>query len=214
MLGVVVAAAWWSKSPNLKIASGLVALDWLLSNLLTTWLGPAAVNWIAPMNILFAAAFWTLLRLKAFRGRIFYAPMALAYTAYVALNLWHLGGRVFYPETLTATYYFAYLTQNIIFILVTICLFTLSILKGISNRVDGGLLVFYDRLAPRIAKFRRDTWKGWMHEFTTDNPDIFRPIVFAWRYHILQQRPDLEKGGVDEIGGDGQTVAKQQGNKD
>ena len=110
------------------------------------------MQFIAPMNVVFFGVFIWLFKAKAFRGNSFYRPLLFFYFVYVAISLYHLSMRGFFPQTLAANYYFVLAASNIIFILIIITLYVLSIAKGIDNRSKEGLLGVYERWLARLTK--------------------------------------------------------------
>jgi hypothetical protein len=152
MMAVVVATAFWSRSNNLRIAALIILIDWLLSNFLTTNFGSSAVIYIAPMTAVFFCILLYLYNDKKFKGRSYYRPILFFYFLYLVIHFWHMGGRLFYPETLSANYYFVLYFSNVVFILLSLTLVGLSLLKGIGNRTEGGLMAVYEKWRSKIKR--------------------------------------------------------------
>lgn len=112
----------------------------------------AAVNLIAPMNIIILGLFLTFWKSKSLNGATIHKTFFLYYVLYLAVNLWHLLGRLFFPETLTAQYKFPAYASNGVFILIIGTMWILAILKTLDNYSDGGLMGVYER---NIAKWRK-----------------------------------------------------------
>lgn len=153
MGGVVLCFA--SGSRNLRLAAGVIAIDWAASNFLFRFLAGESVNYIAPMNILVLGAFYAFWRSPTLNGAFIHRVFFLYYCLYLLLSLWHLFGRFFFPETLLATFYFAQVTANLVFIAVVSTLWLFGALKILDSRATGGLMGVYER---NIEKWRR--WFG------------------------------------------------------
>ena len=123
----------------------MVAVDWLLSNYLFSQFGMAAVNYIAPMTFLFLAAFWYLKDHPIFNGRLIYSIMYWLYLLYAAVYGWHLVMRFALPQEWPATYHYALFAANGVFWLICLALIMFGLLKGLDNRIDGGLTGLLDR---------------------------------------------------------------------
>jgi len=133
----------------------VIAADWLLSNIFFMLFRNAAVNFIAPMGIIVLALFYTFWKTKSLNGAFIHKIFFGYYFLYFLINLWHLLGRFFFPETLSAKYYFSLAASNGVFILIVGTMWLFAILKFLDNNVDGGLLGLFDR---NIHKWRR--WFG------------------------------------------------------
>lgn len=140
-----VALAFWSRSPNYAIAGLLVAMDWALSNYLTGLFGQKAVNYIAPMTFLFLVGFWYLRNNPVFNGRLIYSILYWLYWLYAAVYGWHLAMRFAFPNTWTASYHYALFAANGVFWLICLSLILFGLLKGVDNRIKGGLPTLLDR---------------------------------------------------------------------
>lgn len=139
----------------MRLAAAVIAADWLLSNLFFRLMGTASVNVIAPMNILVLGLFLTFWRMKSLNGAFIHKTFFFYYCLYLLVNFWHLAGRVFFPETLSATYYFSLAASNLVFILIVVTLWLFSSLKFVDNYAEGGLMGVFER---NIEKWRK--WFG------------------------------------------------------
>ncbi len=133
----------------------MVGADWVLSNLFYYWLSDAAVNLIAPMNIVVLGLFLTFWRSPTLNGRFIHKIFFAFYCLYLIVNLWHLLGRYLFPETLVASYYFSLAASNGVFMALVATLWLFSILKFLDNHAEGGLAGVYTR---NIGKWRK--WFG------------------------------------------------------
>lgn len=120
-------------------------MDWALANYLVVTFGRSAVNYVAPMTFLFFVAFWYLKNHPVFNGRLIYSILYWLYMAYMAVYGWHLAMRFAFPNSWTAQYQYAIWGANIVFWLICLALILFGILKGIDNRVKGGLLGLLNR---------------------------------------------------------------------
>ncbi len=186
MVVMAVSLAFWSKSPNLKIASLVVLTDWLLSTYLNSKYGNASVNYIAPMNVLFFGLVYTLFNLKHFRGGSYYGPLLFLYFCYLVIGVWYLGAKQFFPDTLSATEYYFLEASNVVFVCIILMISTFSILKGIGNRAEGGLMVVFDDWSSRISNFSRE-YKEMTRDDDHEESDVFGPIAFCFKKHILKK---------------------------
>ncbi len=141
--------ALWSRSKNYAVAGLIVILDWLLSNYLVAQFGARAVNYIAPMTFLFLGAFWYLKNHPIFNGRLIYSIMYWLYWLYAAVYVWHLTMRFVFPQAWPASYHYALFAANGVFWAICVALILFGFLKGIDNRVKGGLTGVLDRLLRR-----------------------------------------------------------------
>lgn len=139
----------------MRLAAAVIAADWTWANLAYYWLGPAAVNVLAPSTIIVLGLFMTFWRSKRLKGPFIHKTFFFYYCLYLAVYSWTLLGRFFFPDTLAATNYFALAAPNGIFILLVLTLWLFSILKFIDNHYDGGLMGVFER---NIAKWRK--WFG------------------------------------------------------
>ncbi len=112
----------------------------------------AAVNLIAPMNIIVLGLFLTFWQTKSLKGVTIHRTFFIYYTLYLGVNLWHLLGRLFFPETLTAKYKFSAYASNGVFILIVGTMWLLAVLKFLDNNSNGGLMGVYER---NIGKWRK-----------------------------------------------------------
>lgn len=96
--------------------------------------------------------FWSLWHNPALKGAFIHRTFFFYYLFYFAINLWHLLGRITFPETFAASHYFAFLASNIVFVLLVGTIWILAILKFIDNHRDGGLMGVYER---NIDKWRK-----------------------------------------------------------
>ena len=142
----------------MRLAAAVIAVDWLLSNLLFQQMGAASVNIIAPMNIIVLGLFATFWRMKSLNGAFIHKIFFFYYGLYLLVNGWHLLGRFFFPETLSATYYFSLAASNVVFILIVITLWLFSSLKFVDRYAEGGLMGVFERT---IEKWRK--WMGGGH---------------------------------------------------
>ncbi|WP_425410691.1 hypothetical protein [Hyphococcus sp.] len=142
-----------SGSKNLKLAAMIIAADWVVSNALYYFLSDSAVNVIAPMNIVVLGLFYTLWRSERLNGAFIHKIFFGYYCLYLVVNLWHLLGRFFFPETLTASYYFSLAASNGVFILIVATLWLFGVLKFLDNNAKGGLMGVYQR--------NIGTWRRW-----------------------------------------------------
>ncbi|PQA88028.1 hypothetical protein [Hyphococcus luteus] len=133
----------------------MIAADWALSNVFYYFLNNAAVNLIAPVSILVLALFWSLWHAKSLNGAFIHRTFFSYYALYFLINLWHLLGRFFFPETLTANYVFSLAASNGVFILILVTLWLFAILKFLDRHAEGGLMGVYER---NIGKWRK--WFG------------------------------------------------------
>ena len=117
------------------------------------WLGTSAVDLIAPVSILVLALFWQFWHTKKLNGAFIHRTFFFYYGLYMVINFWHLLGRFFYPETLTANYYFSLLASNVIFIFILTTMWILALLKFVDNHYDGGLMGVFER--------NISTWRKW-----------------------------------------------------
>ena len=122
-----------------------MAIDWLLSNYLASRFGARAVNYIAPMTYLFFAAFWYLKNHPIFNGRLIYTIMFWLYGLYALFYGWHFIARFILPQETPATYGYALFAANGVYWVICITLIVFGLLKGIDNRVDGGLTGLLDK---------------------------------------------------------------------
>ncbi len=125
----------------------------MLSNSFYYFMSGAAVNLIAPMNIIVLGLFLTFWKTKSLNGAFIHRTFFIYYGLYFLINSWHLLGRLFFPDTLTATYYFSIIASNVVFILIVITMWGLAILKFLDNNSDGGLKGVFDR--------NIDKWRKW-----------------------------------------------------
>ena len=139
----------------MRLAASVVGADWIASNLLFHYMGTASVNVIAPMNILVLGLFLTFWRMKSLNGAFIHKIFFFYYCLYLLVNFWHLTGRMFFPETLSATYYFSLAASNLIFILIVSTLWLFSSLKFVDRYAEGGLMGVFGR---NIGKWRK--WFG------------------------------------------------------
>lgn len=139
----------------MRLAATVVAADWLASNLLFQLMGQASVNVIAPMNIVVLGVFLTFWRMKSLNGAFIHKIFFSYYCLYLLVNFWHLLGRAFFPETLSASYYFSLAASNLVFILIVMTLWLFSSLKFVDRYAEGGLMGVFER---NIAKWRK--WFG------------------------------------------------------
>ena len=139
----------------MRLAAAVVGADWIVSNLLFQLMGGAAVNVIAPMNILVLGLFLTFWRMKSLNGAFIHKTFFSYYCLYLVVNLWHLAGRFFFPEAFAASYYFSLAASNLIFILIVVTLWFFSSLKFVDNYAEGGLMGVFER---NIGKWRK--WFG------------------------------------------------------
>ena len=110
------------------------------------------MNLIAPISILVLALFWRFWHSKTLNGKFIHRTFFAYYALYFLINLWHLLGRFFFPETLTANYKFSLIASNAIFILILLTMWILAILKFLDNNSDGGLMGVFNR---NIGKWRK-----------------------------------------------------------
>ncbi len=139
----------------MRLAAVVIAADWLISNGLYYVMGNAAVNFIAPMNIVVLGLFMTFWRTKRLNGAFIHKSFFFYYCLYLAVNLWHLLGRLFFPDTLAANYYFSLAASNYIFIFIVATLWLFSSLKFVDNHAEGGLMGVFER---NIGQWRK--WFG------------------------------------------------------
>ncbi len=139
----------------MRLAAMVLGADWIVSNLLVHFMGSAAVNVIAPMNILVLGLFLTFWRAKSLNGAFIHKTFFFYYCLYLLVNFWHLLGRYFFSDTLAATHYFALAASNLVFILIVATLWLFSSLKFVDNYAEGGLMGVFER---NIAKWRK--WFG------------------------------------------------------
>lgn len=130
----------------------VILADWILSNTFYYFLKGAAINLIAPMNILILGLFWQFWNTKSLNGAFIHRTFFFYYSLYLVTNLWHLLGRFFFPDTLSATYYFATVLINIVFVLIVTTMWGLAILKTLDNYAKGGLMGVFNR---NIGKWRK-----------------------------------------------------------
>lgn len=133
----------------------VIAADWTLSNIFYYLWSNAAVNVIAPMTILVLALFFKFWRTKSLNGAFIHKTFFFYYCLYMLINIWHLLGRFFFPETLSANFVFSLIASNIVFVLIVITLWFLAVLKFLDNNADGGLPGVFER---NIHKWRK--WFG------------------------------------------------------
>jgi hypothetical protein len=126
-----------------------------LSNLFYYWLGNHAVDLIAPVSILVLALFWQFWHTKSLNGRFIHRAFFVYYAIYLVINFWHLFGRFFYPETLTANRYFSLAASNVTFWFILATMWLLAIGKFLDNHSEGGLIGVFDR---NIGQWRK--WFG------------------------------------------------------
>ncbi len=134
-----------SGSKNLKLAAAVIAADWALSNTFYYFFSAAAVNLIAPTNFIVLGLFFTFWRSKRLNGAFIHKIFFSYYSLYLIINMWHLLGRFFFPETLTANYYFSLAASNIVFILIVLTMWLFAILKFLDNHSEGGLMGVFER---------------------------------------------------------------------
>ena len=127
----------------------MVAVDWFLSNYLVAQFGQRAVNYIAPMTFLFLVGFWYLKNNPIFNGRLIYSIMYWLYWLYAAVYGWHLAMRFAFPNEWPATYRYALFAANGVFWLICLALIAFGLLKGVDNRVKGGLVGLLERFGNR-----------------------------------------------------------------
>lgn len=197
MVILAVALAYWSKSRNLLIASLVVLTDWFLSNFFTLRFGDGGVNYIAPMNFLIFAFFTYLYSRKDYKGRAFYRPLIFFYAFYLLINLWHLGGRIFFPETLIATSWYVYRASNIVFVLIMLTLYSYSIIKGIGNRSEGGLMAVFEDYVLRIKAFNKE-YNQLVRGVEGETMDATRAFFYSFSKHILKKPVDEPKQGAGQ----------------
>ncbi|MAW79160.1 MAG: hypothetical protein CMI63_02900 [Parvularcula sp.] len=148
-----VALCYISGSRNLRLAATVVAANWILSNTFYYFFKNAAVNFIAPVGILVLALFWQFWHTKSLNGKFIHRTFFFYYFLYLLINTWHLLGRFFFPETLSANYYFSLAASNVVFILVVATMWFLGILKILDRYADGGLMGVFNR--------NIDKWRKW-----------------------------------------------------
>lgn len=139
----------------MRLAAAVIAADWALSNIFYYLWSDAAVNVIAPMNILVLGLFLTFWRSPGLNGAFIHKIFFFYYCLYLLVNFWHLLGRVFFPQTFAAQYNFSLAASNVIFILIVTTLWLFSSLKFVDNYAEGGLPGVFER---NIAKWRK--WFG------------------------------------------------------
>ncbi|MBT8473651.1 MAG: hypothetical protein HKN14_06650 [Marinicaulis sp.] len=137
------------------MAAILIAASWVIANILFYFFGNAAVNFIAPVQAVILAIFFFLARSKSLNGAFIHRVFFIFYSLYFAINSWHLTGRIFFPQTLVANYWFSLAASNGVFVLMVVTLWFLAILKFFDNYADGGLMGVYER---NIGAWRR--WFG------------------------------------------------------
>lgn len=135
------------------MAATVIAANWILDNVFFFFFRNASVNFIAPVAILVLALFWQFWHSKSLNGAFIHRTFFIFYFLYFVINSWHLLGRFFFPETLTANYYFSLAASNIIFVLIVITLWFFAIMKFLDNNVDGGLMGVFNR--------NIDKWRKW-----------------------------------------------------
>lgn len=145
--------SYLSGSRNLRIASLVIVVHWTLANIFFNFFGNATVNFIAPVAIAILCTLFILARIKILNGAFIYRTFFLYYFMYFLINSWHLLGRIFFPETLVATYWFSLAASNGVFILIVATLWLFAILKFLDNNAKGGLLGVYER--------NIDQWRRW-----------------------------------------------------
>ncbi len=133
----------------------VIAANWVFDNTAYYFFNTAAVNIIAPVGILVLALFWRFWHSKSLNGAFIHRTFFIYYSLYLAINVWHLLGRFFYPETLAANYYFSLAASNVIFILIVTTMWILAILKFLDNHSEGGLMGVFER---NIGRWRK--WFG------------------------------------------------------
>ena len=127
-------------------------MDWSLSNFLATRIGPTAVNYIAPMTFIFFLVFWYLKDHPVFNGRMIYSILFWLYLLYTVFFGWHFVMRFAFPDSWPASYHYAMFAANGVFWLICISLILFGLLKGVDNRVKGGLPALLDRWLGRKKK--------------------------------------------------------------
>ena len=139
----------------MRLAAAVIAGDWALSNFFYYLWSDAAVNVIAPMNILVLGLFLTFWRAKSLNGAFIHKTFFFYYCLYLLVNFWHLLGRFAFPQTFAAQYNFSLAASNVIFILIVTTLWLFSSLKFVDNHAEGGLAGVFER---NIGKWRK--WFG------------------------------------------------------
>ena len=112
----------------------------------------AAVKLIAPMNIIVLGLFLTFWQSKSLNGAFIHRTFFIYYVLYLVINMWHLSGRFFFPETFTASNYFSLAASNVIFWFILATMGGLAILKFLDNYSAGGLMGVFER---NIGKWRK-----------------------------------------------------------
>ncbi|MEO1252064.1 MAG: hypothetical protein AAFW81_06955 [Pseudomonadota bacterium] len=131
----------------------MIVVHWALANTFFYFFGNATVNYIAPVAIAILCTLFILSRMKSLNGAFIYRTFFIYYFMYFLINSWHLAGRVFFPETFVATYWFSLAASNGVFILIVSTLWLLAILKFLDNNAEGGLMGVYER--------NIDNWRRW-----------------------------------------------------
>lgn len=129
-------------------------MDWALSNYLITNFGRAGINYVAPMTFLFLIVFWRLRNSRVLNGRLIYSVLFWFYCLYMVVYGWHLLMRFFMPGEWPSTYHYAAFFANGVFWLICLSLMLFGFLKGVDNRVDGGLAALLNRWMRNSRKLR------------------------------------------------------------
>lgn len=139
----------------MRLASLIIVGHWVYANASFYILGNAAVNFIAPLMIAILVGFYFLWRSPSLNGAFIHKIFFTYYFFYFLINIWHFLGRVLFPETFVATYWFSLAASNGVFILIVTTLWLFAILKFLDNNAEGGLMGVYER---NIENWRR--WFG------------------------------------------------------
>ena len=128
----------------------MITVHWVSANVLFYFFENAAVNFIAPLCIIFLAFFHSFWRSERLNGTFIHKVFFGYYALYLLINSWHMLGRIFFPETLVANYWFSLAASNIVFVLIVLTMWIFAILKFLDNYADGGLMGVYER---NVAKW-------------------------------------------------------------
>lgn len=110
------------------------------------------MTYIAPMTGVFLVIFWYLKNSSVLNGRMIYSILYWLYCLYMAIFGWHLAMRFAFPDTWAASYNYAMFAANGVFWLICLSLIGFGLLKGVDNRVKGGLPTLLDRWMSKRKK--------------------------------------------------------------